>query len=77
MVYDEKLKSFLHSSGLHMMLTDPNECVTQEDDPSEDEVTQENNTCNDEPIPQDMDMPEEDCAVQKDNPPECVSLADE
>lgn len=76
-VYDEKLKSFLHSSGLHMMLTDPNECVTQEDDPSEDEVTQENNTCNDEPIPQDMDMPEEDCAVQKDNPPECVSLADE
>ncbi|XP_040210587.1 RNA-binding protein 12B-like [Rana temporaria] len=76
-VYDDKLKSFLHSSGLHMMLTDPNECVTQEDEPSEDEVTQENNTCDDEPIPQDMDMPEEDCAVQQDCPPECVSQSDE
>lgn len=76
-VYEDNLKSFLHSSGLHMLSTDPNECVTQEDDPSEDEVTQENNTCDDEPIPQDVDMPEEDCAVQKETPPECVSQADD
>lgn len=76
-VHEEKLTSFLQSNGLHMVPTDLNECVTQEDDPSEDEVTQENDTPDDEPVKQDMDTPEDDCEVQKESPPECVSQADD
>ncbi|XP_072267016.1 RNA-binding protein 12B-B-like [Pyxicephalus adspersus] len=77
-VDEDRLPSFLSSNGLHMMSIDLNDCVTQEDDPSEDEVTKENDIHdNDEPITQDIDTPEDHCAVQKDSPQECVSQADD
>lgn len=75
-IYEDKLTSFLDSNALHVMAIDLTECVTQEDDPSEDEVTQENDTCDNEPVLQeDMDTPE-DC-LQKERSPECVTKADE
>ncbi|KAM5158400.1 uncharacterized protein ACMZJ9_009692 [Mantella aurantiaca] len=77
-IYEDKLTSFLQSNDLQMMTADMTECVTQEDDPSEDEVTQENDTCDNEPIIQeDLDTPEDECPDQKDSSPECVSKADE
>lgn len=76
-IYENKLTSFLQSNGLHVMAPDLNECVTQEDDPSEDEVTEENDIPDDEPVKEDMDTPEDDCAEKEESPPECVTQADD
>lgn len=77
LINGDRLTSFLISNGLHMISVDPNECVTQEDDPSEEEASQENDTCDDEPNTEGIDAAEDESAAHKDDSPECVSKEDD